>query len=155
MQIAMIGLGKMGLGLSKRLLAGGHEVIAMDLDPRAAAKASEAGAKLVSSMEKGILAMTSPRVVWLMLPSGAPTEQTLMAVSAYLQPGDILIDGGNSDYRDTLKRVPSLQAKGLHFIDCGTSGGLLGVAVRMACLDLLTRNVIANFDEDGSEGRDA
>ena len=127
MQLGMIGLGKMGTGLTQRLLSGGHEVVAFDRNPEAVAAAKTNGA--VGAVSPGDLvgSLTAPRAVWIMVPSGEPTEETIVHLAEVLEPGDTIIDGGNSNYKDTLRRAGSLSEKGLHAVDVGTSGGIWGV----------------------------
>jgi 6-phosphogluconate dehydrogenase len=128
MKIAMIGLGRMGLGLSRRLIAAGHKVVGYDADGAAVLKAESLGVEGAGSLAEAVAELDgeSPRLVWLMLPAGKPTGQAQEALSRILSPGDIVVDGGNSDYRDTLKNGPLLAKAGIRLIDCGTSGGLAG-----------------------------
>ena len=127
MKIAMIGLGKMGANMTKRLVQGGHTVIAFDLN-EAATKAAEAdGAEGARTFDEVVAKLPSPRVVWVMVPSGKPTEATIDALAERLTPGDILIDGGNSNYKDSVRRAAALKERGLSFVDVGTSGGIWGL----------------------------
>ena len=128
MKIAMIGLGKMGANMSTRLLRGGHEVVAYDLNETAIRAAEAAGATGARTLDEAAAALPSPRVAWVMVPSGAATEATVNALAERFSPGDILIDGGNSNYKDSMRRAAALQARGLHFVDVGTSGGVWGLA---------------------------
>ncbi len=129
MDIAMIGLGKMGGNMVQRLLRGGHRVVGYDHDPAIAKDlAEEAGLVPATSLEEVVALLAPPRAVWVMVPAGAPTEETLAALAALLAPGDILIDGGNSNYKDTIRRAATLKAQGLHLVDAGTSGGVWGLA---------------------------
>ncbi len=123
----MVGLGKMGANMSLRLVRGGHEVVAYDVDPTAVAKSAEEGAVAASSLEDMTSKLDAPRVVWLMVPAGAVTRATMESLSTILSPGDIVIDGGNSRYTDTLERASWLFAKGLSLVDAGTSGGIWGL----------------------------
>ncbi|PJF43886.1 MAG: 6-phosphogluconate dehydrogenase (decarboxylating) [Phototrophicales bacterium] len=127
MDVAMIGLGKMGANMTKRLLQGGHRVVAFDLNETAIQAAEAEGAIGARELAEITNHLTSPRVVWVMVPSGDPTENTLRQLSELLSPNDIIIDGGNSNYKDTLRRAEMLKAKGIHFIDVGTSGGVWGL----------------------------
>jgi len=123
----MIGLGKMGSGMTRRLLSGGHEVVALDRDPGAVAAVTTNGAVGAVSPEGLAGRLTAPRAVWVMVPSGEPTEETIVRLAEVLEPGDAVIDGGNSNYKDTLRRAAGLAEKGLHAVDVGTSGGIWGV----------------------------
>ena len=130
MRLGMVGLGKMGGNMVTRLLGGGHEVVVFDRDPEVTRKAGEAqGATPVGSLEEMAQALQSPRVVWVMVPAGAPTEDTLQKLAALLHPGDVLIDGGNSNFHDSQRRAAELKERGLHFVDAGTSGGVWGLKV--------------------------
>jgi 6-phosphogluconate dehydrogenase len=130
MKLGMIGLGKMGGNMTERLLGGGHEVVVFDLDPEVTRRVGSApGAAAAASLDDVVARLAAPRVVWVMVPAGEPTEATLRELAARLEPGDILIDGGNSMYRDTMRRAEELSAKGLHFLDAGTSGGVWGLKV--------------------------
>ncbi len=127
MQIAMIGLGKMGGNMVRRLRQGGHDVVAFDRDPKAVEAVVAAGARAASSVDaiKGML--NPPRVAWVMVPSGAPTEETIDKLAGSFDAGDVVIDGGNSYFRDSVRRAEKVSAKGVHFIDAGTSGGVWGL----------------------------
>ncbi len=127
MNIAMIGLGKMGLNMVLRLLQGGHTVVAMDRDAAQVARAREAGAVAAADIDAVVAALPAPRVVWVMVPSGAITQSVLDALAAKLSPGDVIVDGGNSNWKDTQARGAALAAKGLRFADAGTSGGVWGL----------------------------
>ncbi|MDP9069180.1 MAG: decarboxylating 6-phosphogluconate dehydrogenase [Actinomycetota bacterium] len=127
MRIGMVGLGKMGANMTLRLLRGGHEVVAYDVNPQAVEGAAAQGAVAASSMDQMVSKLESPRVVWVMVPAGATTQATIDGLSRILRPGDIIIDGGNSRYTDTVTRASSLFAKGLSLVDAGTSGGIWGL----------------------------
>ena len=128
MDIAMIGLGKMGANMATRLLRGGHRVVAYDINETAIQAAEEAGAEGARTLNEVAEKLKPPRSVWVMVPSGQITENTIQALSDQLSPGDIVIDGGNSNYKDSIRRAKELKEKGLHFIDVGTSGGVWGLA---------------------------
>jgi len=129
MQIAMVGLGRMGANMATRLARGGHQVVAFDRDPAAVQRtAAEPGISGASSLEAAVQQLAAPRAVWIMVPAGDPTEQTLDALLALLQPGDAIIDGGNSNYKDSMRRGAKCAEKGVAFMDCGTSGGVWGLA---------------------------
>jgi 6-phosphogluconate dehydrogenase (decarboxylating) len=127
MELAMIGLGKMGGNMVARLLKGGHRVIAFDVSPEAVKKAVEMGAEGANSLEEAVKKLKAPRVFWVMVPSGEITDKTIHALADLAAPGDILIDGGNSYYKDSLRHAAELKEKGLHFVDVGTSGGVWGL----------------------------
>ena len=127
MQIAMIGLGRMGANMATRLARGGHDVVAYDRSPDAAARAATAGASAASSLDDLVKRLTPPRAVWTMVPAGEPTESTIAALGERLARGDVVIDGGNSNYKDSMRRATTLEERGLHLIDVGTSGGIWGL----------------------------
>ena len=127
MDIGIIGLGKMGANMAARLLAGGHRVVVFDLYEAAIVAAEAKGAVGVRSLDDLAEQLQPPRAVWLMVPSGKPTEDTLYQMSAFLTPGDTLIDGGNSNYKESMRRASSLATQKLHFVDVGTSGGIWGL----------------------------
>ena len=128
MQIGMVGLGRMGANMAQRLLRGGHEVVAHDRDPATVRASAAAGATGADSLDALVGALAAPRVVWVMVPAGAPTEETLAALRGLLTPGDVVVDGGNSNYHDTQRRARELAEAGLHLVDAGTSGGVWGLA---------------------------
>ncbi len=128
MQLAMVGLGRMGFNMTQRLIEHGHSVVVFDLNTEAIGRAGEKGAITSTSLAELASKLPVPRVVWVMVPSGDPTEQTINSVAEHLQPGDMIIDGGNSNYKDSVRRGEALKAKGIHFLDCGTSGGVWGLA---------------------------
>lgn len=127
MEIAMIGLGKMGANMTRRLLKGGHRVVVSDLNPAAVAAVVAEGA--VASGSLGDLAglLAGPRVAWVMVPAGDPTDKVIETLSGILSPGDVIIDGGNSNYKDSMRRAAHLAERGLYFVDVGTSGGVWGL----------------------------
>ena len=127
MQLAIVGLGRMGANIATRLIRGGHQVVAYDLDGEAIRSAESNGAVGASSLETAADALEAPRVIWVMVPSGDPTEHTVVALTEFLAPGDTVIDGGNSNYKDTMRRAEALAGQGIHFVDVGTSGGVWGL----------------------------
>jgi 6-phosphogluconate dehydrogenase len=130
MQLGMVGLGKMGGKMSERLSRDGHQVVVHDLDEGLTRTIGQLpGAEPAHSLGAVLAALTPPRVVWVMVPAGAPTEQTLFALAEQASPGDILIDGGNSNWRDTKRRAEALGAHGIRMLDAGTSGGVWGLEV--------------------------
>ncbi|MHB8420082.1 MAG: phosphogluconate dehydrogenase (NAD(+)-dependent, decarboxylating) [Myxococcales bacterium] len=127
MKVGIVGLGRMGMNMSVRLLEGGHQVVAFDQD---ASKArSIAGATGAASLAELAKKLEAPRTVWLMVPAGAPTEGVVEQLAGQLAAGDILVDGGNSNFRDSQRRCAKLREKGIHFLDAGTSGGIWGLKV--------------------------
>ncbi len=128
MDIAMVGLGKMGANMARRLIKGGHRVVAYDLNETAVSRLEEQGAAGARTLDEVRDKLAAPRVVWVMVPSGDPTQETLDNLSRHLTSGDVLIDGGNSNYKDTMRRSATLADKGFHLVDVGTSGGVWGFA---------------------------
>lgn len=126
MQLGLVGLGKMGMQIAGRLLARGARVVAHDLSEAARAAAGAAGAQTVSGIGLLPAALTPPRVLWVMVPAGRPTEDSVLALAAGMEAGDVVIDGGNSNYRDSIRLGGILEQRGLGFLDCGTSGGIRG-----------------------------
>jgi len=127
MQLAMIGLGKMGGNMSERLLRGGHSVVTYDRSADVVQRYAKLGATGASSLADVVKQLTAPRVIWIMVPAGDPVDQTIDALRPMLSKGDIIIDGGNSNFRDTMRRAEALRAYDIQFIDCGTSGGIWGL----------------------------
>ena len=126
-QLGMVGLGRMGAGIVRRLLRDGHRCAGYDLSPDAVAALVADGAVGASSLEELAAALEPPRAVWVMVPAGAITDSTIAALSDVLEPGDTIIDGGNSHYREDIRRAAALAEKGLHHVDVGTSGGVWGL----------------------------
>jgi len=127
MQLGVIGLGRMGSNIVRRLMKAGHDCVVFDRAPGAINALVAEGAVAGSSLELVVRALTPPRAVWIMLPAGSPTEETVVELTNYLSPGDIVIDGGNSFYKDDIRRSSMLLEKGLRYIDVGTSGGVWGL----------------------------
>ena len=127
MKLGMVGLGKMGANIIRRLINSGHEVVAYDLSEDAIASAESDGAQGARTLEELVSRLSQPRVVWVMVPSGDATEETISAIRDHLSEGDVLIDGGNSNYRDSIRRSGELALSGLRFVDVGTSGGVWGL----------------------------
>jgi 6-phosphogluconate dehydrogenase len=129
MDIAIIGLGKMGGNMAQRLLNGGQKVVGLDQSSELTRKlASEFGLTPAFSLPEAVAALPGPRVFWLMVPSGAATESVVDELSGLLSAGDVIIDGGNSFYKDDMRRAEALKAKNIHYVDVGTSGGVWGLA---------------------------
>jgi 6-phosphogluconate dehydrogenase len=128
MRLGMVGLGKMGGNMAQRLTRGGHEVVVHDRDEAVTRTiAQAAGARAATSLDELVGALEAPRVVWVMVPAGGATEQVLQDLAGRMQPGDVLIDGGNSNFHDTQRRATDLAGRGIHLIDAGTSGGVWGL----------------------------
>jgi len=128
MRLAMIGLGRMGGNMSERLVKGGHEVVVYARKAEEVQRYVSKGATGASGLSDVTSKLKSPRIVWIMVPAGKPVEETIASLLPGLTKGDVIIDGGNSNYRDSMRRAADLQAKGIHFVDSGTSGGIWGLA---------------------------
>ena len=128
MQLGMIGLGKMGANMTTRLQRGGHAVVAYDRDPAAVQRSQADGATGATSLQDLVSKLSAPRAVWIMVPSGAPTDSTVTELLTLLQPGDAIIDGGNSRWSESKERYQRCKPHGVSFIDAGTSGGVWGLA---------------------------
>ncbi|HEX6926037.1 MAG TPA: decarboxylating 6-phosphogluconate dehydrogenase [Longimicrobiaceae bacterium] len=130
MELGMVGLGRMGGRMTERLLRGGHRVVVYDLDPELTRTIGELpGAEPAESLQAIVDHLQPPRVLWVMVPAGDATEQTLLSLADVVAPGDILIDGGNSNWHDTKRRATLLRERGLRMLDAGTSGGVWGLEV--------------------------
>ena len=127
MELGMVGLGKMGANMSERLVRGGHRVVGFDLNAESVQAVVDVGADGADSLEDLVAALPSPRIIWIMVPSGRPVDATIEALLPHLAPGDIVIDGGNSNYKDTQRRAEQCRAGRHHFVDVGTSGGIWGL----------------------------
>ena len=127
MQLGMIGLGKMGNFMAQRLMKAGHDVVGFDPNENARQALTDAGGKAVDSMDKLIAALQPPRAVWLMVPAGKVVDETVAALNGKLARGDVVIDGGNSNYKDDQRHAAELAPKGIDYVDCGTSGGVWGL----------------------------
>ncbi len=127
MELGLVGLGRMGANIARRLVRGGHRVVMMDRDPAIAESLRSEGAVPATNLEALVSALKPPRHVWVMGPSGDPVTQTIDALAPLLSRDDCIIDGGNSNYNDSLARGKALSEKGLHFLDVGTSGGVWGL----------------------------
>ena len=127
MELAMIGLGKMGLNMATRLARGGHRVIGYARTAATVEEAVSLGAEGAHSLEDVVSKLKPPRIAWLMVPAGKVTEDTIEHLSTLLAAGDTVIDGGNSNYKDSVRHAAMLEPKGIEFVDCGTSGGIWGI----------------------------
>ena len=128
MELAMVGLGRMGVNMATRLMRGNHRVVAFDVNEEAIQRAEAEGAEGARTIDELKNKLSPPRAVWVMVPSGDPTEKTIMGLAGVLERRDIIIDGGNSNYKDSQRRAAALTGKGLHFVDVGTSGGIWGLS---------------------------
>ncbi len=127
MELGIVGLGRMGANMARRLMRDGHRIVAYDVNPAAVSELAGEGAEGVASLEELAAKLSAPRAVWVMVPSGEITEKTVEGIAAALDPGDAIVDGGNSYYRDDIRRAATLKEKGIDFVDCGTSGGVFGL----------------------------
>ena len=127
MQLGMVGLGRMGANIVRRLMRGGHDCVVFDQNPAPGAALAKEGAVAVRDLADLVSKLRPPRAAWVMLPAGDPTEQTILQLGGLLEKGDIVIDGGNTFYKDDIRRAAMLKAKGLHHVDAGTSGGVWGL----------------------------
>jgi len=128
MELGMIGLGRMGANMAERLLEGGHTVAGFDFSRDAVERLEKAGGRGASSLEQLVEGLKAPRVVWMMVPAGAPVDDTIAKLLPLLDRGDVIVDGGNSNYKDSIRRGSDMAGKDLHFVDVGTSGGVWGKA---------------------------
>ena len=127
MQLGMIGLGRMGANMVRRLMKGGHQCVVFDLNPDNVKKLASEGATGASSMEDFVKKLNKPRAAWVMVPAGEATERTVLKLAGLMESGDTIIDGGNSYYKDDIRRSKILKERGLHYLDVGTSGGVWGM----------------------------
>ena len=127
MQLGMVGLGRMGAGIVRRLMRDGHRCVGYDVNAEAVDALAADGATGAHTLQDFAAALEKPRTVWIMVPAGTITAETIAAVAEVLEPGDVIIDGGNTAYRDDIRHASELAAKGIHHVDCGTSGGVWGL----------------------------
>jgi 6-phosphogluconate dehydrogenase len=127
MELAMVGLGRMGGGMARRLIAGGHKVVVYDPVRAAMEALVKAGARSAPSLADLVKSLKPSRIIWLMVPAGPPTERTIKDLARELTPGDLIVDGGNSNYKDSMRRARWLSARKINFLDVGTSGGIWGL----------------------------
>ena len=128
MELAMVGLGRMGMKMATRLMRGNHRIVAYDLNETAVQRAEAEGAEGAHNLDELKGKLPKPRIAWVMVPSGDPTEKTIEGLTRVLENDDIIIDGGNSNCKDSMHRASMLKEKGLHFVDIGTSGGIWGLS---------------------------
>ena len=127
MQLGMVGLGRMGGNMVRRLMRGGHQCVVSDLSPQAVAEFAKEGANGSSSLDDFAAKLKKPRAAWIMVPAGDPTDETVNALAARFEAGDVIIDGGNSYFKDDIRRSTKLKDRGIHYVDVGTSGGVWGL----------------------------
>ena len=127
MQLGMIGLGRMGANMVRRLMKGGHRCVVYNRSQDSVKQLVSEGATGSTSLEDFVKKLEKPRTAWMMVPAGAPTEETVRALAELLEPGDVAIDGGNSYFKDDVRRTQMLRSKGIHYLDVGTSGGVWGI----------------------------
>ncbi len=127
MQLGMVGLGRMGANMTRRLMRGGHQLVVSDLSPEAVKQLANEGAGGSSSLEDLVGKLKPPRAAWVMVPAGGATEQTVQKLAQHMQSGDVIIDGGNSYFKDDVRRAHQLKDKRIHYVDVGTSGGVWGL----------------------------
>lgn len=143
MELGFIGLGKMGMNMVTRLRRDQHRIVAFDRSADLIKQADAQGCTGASSLADLVSKLSAPRAVWVMVPSGAPTEETVQAVAALLQPGDTIIDGGNTRFHDDVRRAAELKTRGIHYVDAGTSGGIWGLKIGY-CLMVGGENAAVN-----------
>ncbi len=129
MKIGMVGLGRMGAGMVRRLIKGKHRVVVFDRDPAQVRRLAAGGAAAAKTLEGLVGQLKAPRVIWLMVPAGNPTQQVIDRLVVLLQRGDIVVDGGNSFYKESIRRAEQLKRRGIRFVDAGTSGGVWGLEI--------------------------
>jgi 6-phosphogluconate dehydrogenase len=127
MQLGMIGLGRMGGNMIRRLMKNGHEGVVFDLNADSVKQLAAEGAVGATSLDDFVSKLNQPRAAWVMVPAGTPTEKTVISLAERMEPGDIIIDGGNSYYKDDVRRAQLLKERGIHYVDVGTSGGIWGL----------------------------
>src|SRR2546425_7742581 len=146
MQVGMVGLGRMGANMARRLIRGGHEIVGYASDPAGVKAIASEGATGTTALDDFVLALRPPRVAWVMVPAGAATEQVVTDLAKRMARGDTIVDGGNSFYKDDVRRMKMLRAKQIHYVDVGTSGGVWGLE-RSYCLMIGgERDVVARLE---------
>src|SRR2546426_8145922 len=142
MQIGMVGLGRMGGNMARRLLRGGHEVVGFATDPAAVRALVAEGGQGATTLDELAEKLEKPRVAWVMVPAGAATEQVVSDLAKRMEPGDTIVDGGNSFYKDDVRRMKMLRAKQIHYVDVGTSGGVSGLGRGYCLMISVERDVV-------------
>jgi 6-phosphogluconate dehydrogenase len=143
MRIGMIGLGKMGANMSERLLKGGHEVVAFDLNAGAREAVASKGAVPAATLAEFVAQLTAPRAAWVMVPAGKATNDTIDELATHFEAGDVIVDGGNSNYKEAIEIAARLATKGIGFVDAGTSGGVWGLTEGYCLMVGGTREAVA------------
>jgi len=146
MELGMIGLGRMGANMTERLVLGGHRVITYDRSSEAVQRVVDKGALGAHSLTDFVKQLSLPRAIWLMVPAGDPVDQTIELLLPQLSKGDVLIDGGNSNYKDSIRRAEKLKQQGLHFVDAGTSGGIWGLKVGYCMMIGGEKEIVAHLE---------
>jgi 6-phosphogluconate dehydrogenase len=146
MELGMIGLGRMGANMTERLVLGGHRVITYDRSAEAVQRVVDKGALGAHSLADFVKQLIPPRAIWLMVPSGDPVDQTIELLLPQLSKDDVLIDGGNSNYKDSIRRAEKLKQQGLHFVDAGTSGGIWGLKVGYCMMIGGEKEIVARLE---------
>jgi len=146
MELGMIGLGRMGANMTERLVLGGHRVITYDRSSEAVQRVVDKGALGAHSLTDFVKQLSLPRAIWLMVPAGDPVDQTIELLLPQLSKGDVLIDGGNSNYKDSMRRAEKLKQQGLHFVDAGTSGGIWGLKVGYCMMIGGEKEIVARLE---------
>jgi len=146
MELGMIGLGRMGANMTERLVLGGHRVITYDRSAEAVQRVVDKGALGAHSLADFVKQLSLPRAIWLMVPAGDPVDQTIELLLPQLSKGDVLIDGGNSNYKDSIRRAEKLKQQGLHFVDAGTSGGIWGLKVGYCMMIGGEKEIVAHLE---------
>ena len=146
MELGMIGLGRMGANMAERLVLGGHRIISYDRSPEAIQRVVDKGAMGSRSLADFVQQLSQPRAAWLMVPSGDPVDQTIEQLLPQLAKGDVIIDGGNSYYKDSIRRAEKLKQQGIYFVDAGTSGGIWGLKVGYCMMVGGEKEVVERLD---------
>src|SRR6202049_3350154 len=146
MKLGMVGLGRMGANMTRRLMRGGHELVVTDLSADNVKHIAGEGAIASASLDDFVTKLGKPRVAWLMVPAGGPTEQTVQTLAQKFQAGDILIDGGHSYFKDDIRRSKQLKDRGIHYVDVGTSGGVWGLERGYCMMIGGSKEVVAHLD---------
>jgi len=146
MQLGMIGLGRMGGNMTIRLIQHGHEVVAYDRNPETVDALTKEGAKGVHSLEELVQQIQAPRGIWIMVPAGAPVDETIESLLPHMDKGDTFIDGGNSKWTDSMRRAKDLEDRGFNFVDVGTSGGIWGLKIGYSMMIGGKADVFQHFD---------
>ena len=146
MELGMIGLGRMGANMTERLVLGGHRIISYDRSPEAIQRVVDKGAVGSRSLADFVQQLSQPRAAWLMVPSGDPVDQTIEQLLPQLAKGDVIIDGGNSYYKDSIRRAEKLKQQGIYFVDTGTSGGIWGLKVGYCMMVGGEKEVVERLD---------